>query len=258
MKAGIAGVGVWGSGIGGWIDFIAAAPGAGGLESGRCEPPPVTMIPTREKRRVPMISRIAIEAAHQACEMAGADPAELATVFASCMADTDVTDYMCRTLNTVEKAMSPTRFHNSVHNATSGYWSIFCGGHQPGGFICGWTASFAVGLTEAMTFVQADGQPTLLVCYDIANTAPMSSAFRIDSDLAIALLLAPDSAGDRSLSAAFVREPETAVLQPDGRNPVSVGLHLLDAFRSPDAAQLAFEFSPDLCLQVRLAAAGSR
>ena len=110
MKAGIAGVGIWGAGIAGWQEYCQQPSGSERLTTADCEPPPVTMIPPREKRRVPMIARLAIEAGHQACTMAGREPADLATVFASCMADTQVTDYMCRTLNTAEKAMSPTLY----------------------------------------------------------------------------------------------------------------------------------------------------
>lgn len=254
MRGSIAGVGVWGSGIRGWADFANQPAGVERLTVGECEPPPVTMIPPREKRRVPMMSRLAIEAGYQACEMAEIEPAGVATVFASCMADTQVTDYMCRVMNTSGKAMSPTRFHNSVHNATCGYWSIFCGGHEAGGFICSWEDSFAIAVLEAMTFVQEECKPTLMVCYDIANTAPMSSARSIESDLAVAILLAPETQGRRNISATLVFDQDDLPLQGNGRNPMSVGLNVLDSLRQPASACLDFPLSSACTLRISLAA----
>ena len=50
--------------------------------------------------------------------------------------------------------VSPTRFHNSVHNAAAGYWTIGAGAMQPATAISAFDASFAQGLLEAM--VQLD------------------------------------------------------------------------------------------------------
>ena len=47
--------------------------------------------------------------------------------------------------------LSPTRFHNSVHNAPAGYWGIATGAHGPHRLrLCAYDASFAAGLLEAL------------------------------------------------------------------------------------------------------------
>ena len=67
---------------------------------------------------------MALEVSLAACRAAGCDPATLPSVFASTHGDLAITDYMCETLATDPTAVSPTKFHNSVHNAAAGYWTI--------------------------------------------------------------------------------------------------------------------------------------
>src|SRR3546814_16767116 len=58
---------------------------------------------------------------------AGRDPASLPSVFASTHGDLPIMDYMCATLASEPRTISPTKFHNSVHNAAAGYWTIGSG-----------------------------------------------------------------------------------------------------------------------------------
>ena len=76
---------------------------------------------------------VALEVALAACRAADRDPATLPSVFASTHGDLAITDYMCETLATDPTAVSPTKFHNSVHNAAAGYWTIGAGCVRPGG-----------------------------------------------------------------------------------------------------------------------------
>ena len=46
------------------------------------------------------------------------------TVFTSSSGDGDNVHEICETLAAADRQVSPTRFHNSVHNAPAGYWSI--------------------------------------------------------------------------------------------------------------------------------------
>ena len=52
--------------------------------------------------------------------------------------------------------LSPTRFHNSVHNAAAGYWSIATGCHQPYSALGAGRYTFANGLFAAALQVCAD------------------------------------------------------------------------------------------------------
>ena len=50
-------------------------------------------------------------------------------------------------------SISPTRFHNSVHNAAAGYWGIATGATAAANALCAYDASFGAGLLEALTQV---------------------------------------------------------------------------------------------------------
>ena len=254
MKISVSGIGIWAHGIANWEAFQdwRQSPDTLSLPA-EATAPSADIIPPREKRRVPLITRMAIEAGIQACRMAAIDPGQATTVFSSCMGDTDVTDYMCRVLATPEKAMSPTKFHNSVHNATSGYWSIFTGGHHSGGFVGAYLQSFATALIEAATLTLSENKPTLLVMYDIANRNPMHDACPIDTPLAYALLLhaADDTAAGRDISLTVVAGREDEKLkpadttklhfeQPGDLNPAADGLALLAALGDSGSQQLQF------------------
>jgi hypothetical protein len=70
--------------------------------------------------------------------------------------------------------MSPTRFHNSVHNAPSGYWSIATGAMTAATSIAGFRETFAAGLLEAASQLGDGEGPLLLVAYDVAGIGPMA------------------------------------------------------------------------------------
>ncbi len=50
----------------------------------------------------------------------GRPAADLPCVFVSAHGDLSINDYACSTLATDPSVLSPTRFHNSVHNAAGG------------------------------------------------------------------------------------------------------------------------------------------
>ena len=92
-------------------------------------PPPSAVAPAQRSAR----ARVATAA----CEAAQRDAAVAATVFTSSGGDGDNCHAICETLATTDRLISPTRFHNSVHNAPAGYWSIAtqrdAAVNQPGG-----------------------------------------------------------------------------------------------------------------------------
>src|SRR3546814_10360262 len=78
-----------------------------------------------------------------------ADAGDLATVFAGSDADMAILQRISAALATPERIVSPTDFHNSVHNAAAGYWGIGTGSRAPSTTLAGYDASFALGLLEA-------------------------------------------------------------------------------------------------------------
>jgi hypothetical protein len=55
-------------------------------------------------------------------------------------------------------ALSPTRFHHSVHNAASGYWAMASHSMAASTALSAFQNSFAAGLLEAATQCAADEQ----------------------------------------------------------------------------------------------------
>ena len=123
LVAGIEGIGFWAPGLPSWqaaCDFVAN----GTLQDDAPARPAPRLLPANERRRAPDTVAVALEVALAACEAAGADPATLPSVFASTHGDLGITDYICTTLASDARALSPTKFHNSVHNAAAGYCTI--------------------------------------------------------------------------------------------------------------------------------------
>jgi 3-oxoacyl-[acyl-carrier-protein] synthase-1 len=124
------------------------------------------LIPIAMRRRTSLTTRMAITAATHACQQAQVDPSSLPSVFASLGGEIQVTDALCRLLPNPEELLSPTQFHNSVHNTTSGYWGILNQCQAPSTAIAAVDDSFAMGLLEAWSQLQFNQGDILLVCYD--------------------------------------------------------------------------------------------
>ncbi|MFS8064391.1 MAG: beta-ketoacyl synthase chain length factor, partial [Luteimonas sp.] len=123
LSATIEGIGFWCNGLPDWSAARAFANGGDLPGDAPARPSPQVLAPN-ERRRAPESVAVALEVALAACSDAQLDPATLVSVFASTHGDLSITDYMCSTLVEDPRALSPTRFHNSVHNAAAGYWTI--------------------------------------------------------------------------------------------------------------------------------------
>lgn len=153
--------------------------------------PGATILSPNERRRAPEGVLVAIEAAQQAVAMSPFAAAELACVFASAYGDQATTDYMCRVLAAVPTELSPTRFHNAVHNAAAGYWTIATHSRAPSSAISGGHASFGAGLLEAAVQVSAEGRPVLFVCSDTKGIGPLGDLTGCAFPFGCALVLSP-------------------------------------------------------------------
>ncbi|MBA1149000.1 beta-ketoacyl synthase chain length factor, partial [Ectothiorhodospiraceae bacterium WFHF3C12] len=158
-----------------------------------------------ERRRATGVTKLAITAAGQA--MGDAPAAEVPAVFASSEGDLTTTDALCRTMTAEPPWASPMRFHNAVHNAAVGYWSIAEGVQANTTSVCAWDASFAAGLLEAASQIAADGvAECLLVAYDEPAPEPLYSQRPLANPCAVALRLA----AGRGLSLEYAPRPAEA------------------------------------------------
>ncbi|MGY1458571.1 beta-ketoacyl synthase chain length factor [Luteimonas sp. A534] len=188
LTACIEGIGFWADGLPSWqaaLDHVSNGVAVG--ESGKPSP---RLLAPNERRRAPPSVAVALEVALAACEAAGRDPATLPSVFASTHGDLAITDYMCATLADDPRAISPTRFHNSVHNAAAGYWTIGTGCLHPATALSAHRASFAQGLLEALAQIACGDEAVLLAAYDTAGAGPLGAVSPSSGLLGGALVLA--------------------------------------------------------------------
>jgi hypothetical protein len=253
---------VYVEGVGLWSPRLAGFEALRGQLAGREPPPPparppAVLLAPNERRRAPENVLLAVEAAGQAVAMSGRDAATLASVFASGQGDQPLTDAMCATLAHAPHELSPTRFHNSVHNAAAGYWTIATGCHAASGAVCAGPASFGAGLLEAAALALADGAPVLLACSDTAGSGPLREVTGCEEAFACALVLAP-SASDRSLARldlaltparSNVVPTEESAPKPVAGNPSAAALPLLGMLAG-NGGRCLLEAAGHLCLQI--------
>ncbi len=191
-------VGLLGPGLPHWP--AAAQVLAGGAYSPRPTViPAVECLPGAERRRTGTVVRLALAAGLEALARGAADATKLPTVFASSGGDGLNCHEICATLASPERQISPTRFHNSVHNAAAGYWGIATGATAAANALCGHDASFGAGLLEALAQMQVEATAVLLIAYDASYPEPMRSVRPIPDAFAVAMLLAPGD-GRRALA----------------------------------------------------------
>ncbi len=184
----IAGAGIWSQKFGNWDEFRDALAGREVEAGGALKP---ELIPARERRRAPAAVKMAVEVMDQACRMADMDPTDVATVFGSGMGDMQITDYICRTLADAPRMVSPTKFHNSVHNASTGYWSIATGSHFAANAISAYSDTVAASLLEGAVQAVEEELPVIVALEELAAPQPFRSVIDVDEPLAIAVLLTP-------------------------------------------------------------------
>ena len=192
MKITLTGIGLWARGLTSLAGFAAASrDGFAALSEAQFEPPKPIAIPSRERRRAGLAINLGVEVAHQACDVSGIDKSSVASVFVSALGDTATTDYMCRKLSGADKLLSPTKFHNSVHNAPACYWAISTDNRAPNTFVGGFLESLGAGLFEASSQAIGADAPVLLVAYDLATAPPLDEVAAIGDTLAMAFVIEP-------------------------------------------------------------------
>jgi hypothetical protein len=245
------GIGVLGPGLPGWA---AARMVLRGVEPYRYEPPQQpnpAVLPPAERRRGAKTVRWAVAVASEALQNVQCDPSTIATVFSSSSGDGETLHQICESLASPGREVSPTRFHNSVHNAAAGYWSIAAQSRRPSVTLCGYDGSFAAGLLETAAQVHADAGPVLLVAYDLPYPQPLHAARAIEEPFAVALLV-DGNCGHDALSSWRIRfesgaaEPMLPAALPERllTNPAAHALPLLSAVAAGEAGVVRLYCGP--------------
>jgi hypothetical protein len=243
-------VGIAGPGLDGWAAARPILAGMVPYEPVKFVPRPVTLLPPAERRRAGAAVRLAIGVASEALAHSGRDPETMAMVFTSSGGDGDTVHEILCVLATDGREVSPTRFHNSVHNAPAGYWSVATGSCEPSTSLCAYDASFAAGLLDAAAQATVDDRPVTLVAYDLPYPEPLHFVRPIVDLAGLALVLTPWLT-DRSFARIGIapggpEEAPTPMADPRlerlrAGNPAARGLPLLAVLARGRAAMVCLE-----------------
>ncbi|MGO9931991.1 MAG: beta-ketoacyl synthase chain length factor [Steroidobacteraceae bacterium] len=192
LSAYLGGIGVLGPGLNDWPQAAAVLAGRQPYYPTATVLPTPPMLPPAERRRTGRVVKVALGVALEATSRAGADAAQLASVFSSSGSDGHICHEICQALSMATREVSPTRFSNSVHNVAAGYWSIATGSGAPSNALCAYDASFAAGLLESLTQTSVDQRSVLLVAYDTEYPPPLHFKRPIPDALGVAMIFTPE------------------------------------------------------------------
>ncbi len=184
-------VGLAGPGMASWQDSRAVLAGESAYRAGEGSRFTSRLLPANERRRVSSTARLALQVAEEAMAQSGLAIDSVCSVFATCHGDTEIIDRICVALTEPERPVSPTQFHNSVHNAAAGYWAIAAHSPMPSTTVCAYHASFVAGLMEAVAQLQVEVRPVLLVAYDYPVPDPLAASAGRYAPFAVAMVLSP-------------------------------------------------------------------
>ena len=258
MKCFVEAAGVFAPGLAGWQKSRAILAGEVAYRFEEFAAPKLDVLPPVERRRTGLPAKLAITVGQDALLQSGRTVASLATVFASSDSDGELINEICKTLAGAERRISPTRFHNSVHNAAAGYWSIATGSHASSTSLCALDWSVAAGLVEAASQVAADREDVLLIAYDVPYPEPLLDARPVKYLFGAAFLLAHDRGGHsiaaleiklkRGGEATRMHDPLLEELRRD--NPAARALPLLAALANPPQGPIVIEYVAGNALEI--------
>jgi hypothetical protein len=190
----INGIGLLAPGLAGWRDSMTVLNGTAAYRRGDIPELRSSLLSANERRRttatIKLALQVAQEADEQASEQMGGGTAQAWSVFTSSEGDGKIIHKVCTALAMPERPVSPTLFHNSVHNAPAGYWSIATGCALPSASICAYEGSFSAGLLEAANIVLVEQASVLLVAYEYPPPSPLCETLHVSEPFAAALWLA--------------------------------------------------------------------
>ena len=203
----VIGIGAWGSSFENWAQLKQLLNGEQ-LEAHGLKGPKPDVIPANERRRAPLPVRLAVESSWQAVQASSYDPKDLSSVFVSGLGDTQLTDYMCKVLAGENKALSPTKFHNSVHNAAAGYWTISTGCMQAANSVAGFDESVSLTLLEALIQADAEQRPILITFYDAPSSQILKELLKNEQSFSVSMVILPSALSNNKAGFSMLVEQQ--------------------------------------------------
>jgi len=261
MRLFVEGIGLLGPGLDSWAASRAVLTGEADYMAAPTNLRAPEMLPAAERRRAGVPIKLALAVGQEAFLQAGRDTKTAATVFTSSGGDNDNVHAINGILATAPREVSPTRFHNSVHNAAAGYWCIAAGSHEPSTSLCTHDASFAAGLLESATQVTVDDAVVVLIAYDHPYPEPLNAVRPITAAFGMALILTPRQT-EKSLASIeldFVSgKTQETTMRDAGLEilrrgvPAARSLPLLAALAAGKEAQISIAYFDENHLNIRV------
>jgi Beta-ketoacyl synthase, N-terminal domain len=261
----LSGVGILGPGLDGWAQTLAILQRRQPFVPGSVNIPAPALLPLRDRRRCSDTVSLALYVAQQTAQAGGLDLTTTPSVFANSAGDGQVVHALLSALARPGKPVSPTDFHNSVHNAPAFYWSLGAGSHAASTSIAAARFTFAAALLKAGMHCVAEGTPILMVCFDKPLPAPLSDTYPFNASLAVGFALWPRPV-DNSLaelrlswvSNVDARSESWHPLLPELAealcgNPAEHALPLLQAIASESGRVLQVQGAHDAALRIDIA-----
>lgn len=255
----IDGVGLIAPGLDGWTQAAETLSGNCAYHASPSVLPAPDCLPAAERRRASRVVKLTLGIGLQAAAHAQRDVGTLATVFSASGADGHNCHALCEQLASDDRQISPTRFHNSVHNAAAGYWGIATRSMAACQVLCAYDASFGAGLLDAMGQVQVQGQPVLLLAYDSEYPQPLFAKRDTPDCAGVALVLSAQQS-PRSLvrvevsssrnAADTMADPELEVLRQ--AIPAMRSLPLLAAIARREPAAVVVDYLAPMQLHMQV------
>lgn len=263
LNAWIEGIGLIAPGLPDWPTAASVLHGEAVYAPAPTLLPAPAVLPPAERRRASRVVKLAIGLGLEAVAQGGADAAALSTVFSASTGDGHNCHALCETLASDDRQVSPTRFHNSVHNTAAGYWDIATGAMGPTQVLCAYDAGFGAGLIEALAQLPEIDSPVLLVAYDTEYPEPLHALRPIPDAGGIALLLSsrPGPRALAKIAVTLLEDPGPATPMADPALealrrdiPALRGLPLLDLLAKLDRSggSTVLDYLPPLGLGVEV------
>lgn len=263
MKADITGIGILGPGLEGWTASRAVLRGEADYDPEGFALPAPEILSSRERRRCSDTVRLALGVALEAVAQSGDEADQLAAVFGTSAGSGQELGRILTALSQPEMLVSPTHFHNSVHNSAVGYWCIATACHKPSTSVAAHDYTFAASLLKAAAQVATEARPVLLVVFDCPFPEPLHQKRPIAMPLAVSLVLTP--VGERPAQATLeiawrdgvpaagqAGPSNPALTLPWSGNPAGRALPLLEAIARGRSDEIALLYPESGQLKIGL------
>jgi hypothetical protein len=258
----LSGVGILGPGLDGWEQTLAILQRRQAYVPGSVSIPEPAILPPRDRRRCSDTVSLALYVAQQTAQAGRVDLATTPSVFANSAGDGEIVHRLLSALAKPSKLVSPTDFHNSVHNASAFYWSLGTGCQAASTSISAARFSFAAALLKAAMHSLLENTPVIMVCFDKPLLTPLSDTYPLIAPLAVGFALCPRAVGNQlaELDLSWVSNVDAAAeaqrpLLPElaelwSGNPAGHAFPLLEAVANRREAVLYIPGAHDAVLRV--------